>query len=56
MDDCEFCHDRVQRLHLRRDWHLCDDCTDGWDYEQSLTTDERRADEQAAARYVDSTG
>lgn len=51
--DCELCHDDVDVLRLRDDRWLCDSCTAGWDYEASLTPEERRADEQAVARYVD---
>ena len=49
---CELCHEENGLLVMRADRWLCGDCVRGWDYYGSMTPEERRADEEAIARYV----
>lgn len=50
---CDLCHEETASTQPRGRLQLCDDCTDGWDYEAALTPAERRAEERSIAAYLD---
>lgn len=51
--DCEICHEEAAEFVDPTGLKVCPWCSEGLAYESSLTPEERRLDEQAAARYVD---
>lgn len=51
--DCELCHEEAAELVDRTGKKVCPWCAESLDYDASLTPDERRADHESAARYVD---
>lgn len=53
MTACEFCHEETPNPQVRAGRRLCEPCADGWDYQASLTPEERRAEERSIELYVD---
>lgn len=51
--DCDLCHEQTTQAFLRAGRNLCTTCVQGWDYEASLTPEERQADDKAVQLYLD---
>ena len=54
MNMCEICHTE-RATQDRRGLAVCENCADQLDYYDNLTPEERRAEDEAMARYVEET-
>jgi hypothetical protein len=50
---CDLCHEDADAAHWWRQMRLCRSCIEGVEYEALMTPAERKADHEAAARFVD---